>query len=216
MCSAYYAITHFSDSCKTWFSSCCLQYVEVLSITFHIPFYFAFSFLFLFLIIQCKCSLHKWMFSILISVNFLSVIFFFAYLLSHQINKRMRQCLILLCEAHFAALYILQLSLVSRKLEQKGSISLEVLQELGVGFSQSYLKCLPVSPLIFLHSQLSMFANWFVKCLQVLYKVIVLGSSLKQLCLHAFVPFITMVLKCCSRFLKLSNTHHILPLDLAF
>lgn len=47
----------------------------------------------------------------------------------------MRQCLILLCEAHFAALYILQLSLVSRKLEQKGSISLEVLQELGVGFS---------------------------------------------------------------------------------
>ncbi|XP_057780295.1 piezo-type mechanosensitive ion channel homolog isoform X2 [Salvia miltiorrhiza] len=65
-------------------------------------------------------------------VHAVYIIFFFAYLLSHQINKRMRKCLILLCEAHFAALYILQLSLVSRKLEQKGSISLEVLSELGL------------------------------------------------------------------------------------
>lgn len=70
-------------------------------------------------------------------LSFVSVIFFFVYLLSHQINKRTRQCLILLCEAHFAVLYILQLSLVSRELEQKGSISLEVLSELGVGFCLS-------------------------------------------------------------------------------
>lgn len=69
-----------------------------------------------------------------------SVIFFFDYLLRHQINKRMRQSLILLCEAHFAVLYILQLSLVSRKLEQKGSLSLEVLSELGGDFIS--LKCL--------------------------------------------------------------------------
>ncbi|XP_073283729.1 piezo-type mechanosensitive ion channel homolog isoform X2 [Primulina huaijiensis] len=60
------------------------------------------------------------------------VIFFFAYLLSHNINKRMRQSLILLCEAHFAILYVLQLNLVSRKLENEGSISKEVLKQLGL------------------------------------------------------------------------------------
>ncbi|KAL6564288.1 hypothetical protein OROMI_015738 [Orobanche minor] len=60
------------------------------------------------------------------------VIFFFAYLLSHKVNKRMRQSLILICEAHFAIIYILQLNLVSRKLEQKGSMSLDVLSQLGL------------------------------------------------------------------------------------
>ncbi|KAK4418229.1 Piezo-type mechanosensitive ion channel [Sesamum alatum] len=65
------------------------------------------------------------------------MIFFFAYLLSHKVNKRMRQSLILLCEAHFAILYILQLNLVSRKLEQKGSISLDVLSQLGLLESDS-------------------------------------------------------------------------------
>ncbi|KAK4482248.1 hypothetical protein RD792_009399 [Penstemon davidsonii] len=65
------------------------------------------------------------------------MIFFFVYLLSHNINKRTRQSLILLCEAHFAILYILQLNLVSRELEQKGSISLEVLSQLGVCLLES-------------------------------------------------------------------------------
>lgn len=46
----------------------------------------------------------------------------------------MRQCVILMCEAHFAILYILQLNLISRKLEKKGSLSLEVLSQLGLGF----------------------------------------------------------------------------------
>ncbi|KAG6429158.1 hypothetical protein SASPL_107200 [Salvia splendens] len=78
-------------------------------------------------------------------VHAVYIIFFFAYLLSHQINKRMRQCLILLCEAHFAALYILQLSLVSRKLEQKGSISLELLQELGFVKSDSTWEFLEIA-----------------------------------------------------------------------
>ncbi|KAL3626048.1 hypothetical protein CASFOL_029597 [Castilleja foliolosa] len=59
------------------------------------------------------------------------MIYFFAYLLSHNISTRMRQSLILLCETHFAVLYILQLSLVSRRLAQKGSISFEVLSQLG-------------------------------------------------------------------------------------
>ncbi|KAG8370694.1 hypothetical protein BUALT_Bualt13G0010000 [Buddleja alternifolia] len=65
------------------------------------------------------------------------MIFFFAYLLSHSINSRMRQSLILLCEAHFAILYILRLNLISRKLEQKGSISVEVLSQLGLLESDS-------------------------------------------------------------------------------
>ncbi|CAA0828575.1 Piezo-type mechanosensitive ion channel homolog, partial [Striga hermonthica] len=70
-------------------------------------------------------------------VHAVYMIFFFAYLLSHNISTRMRQSLILLCEAHFAILYILQLSLVSRKLGQKGSISFEVLSQLGVLESDS-------------------------------------------------------------------------------
>lgn len=46
----------------------------------------------------------------------------------------MRQSLILLCEAHFAILYILQLNLVSTKLENEGYISKEVVKQLGIGF----------------------------------------------------------------------------------
>ncbi|CAK9151013.1 unnamed protein product [Ilex paraguariensis] len=59
------------------------------------------------------------------------MIYFFSYLLSHSISKRIRQSLILLCEAHFAVLYILQLNLVSKTLEQKGSLSMEILSLLG-------------------------------------------------------------------------------------
>lgn len=77
------------------------------------------------------------------AVSFFSVTFFVGYLLSHRIDKRMRQSLILLCEAHFAILYILQLNLVSKKLERKGSISLEVLSQLGLGFLYpKYFTCL--------------------------------------------------------------------------
>ncbi|KAL3849827.1 hypothetical protein ACJIZ3_011709 [Penstemon smallii] len=70
-------------------------------------------------------------------VHSVYMIFFLAYLLSHNINKRMRQSLILLCEGHFAILYILQLNLVARKLERKGSISMEVLSQLGLLESDS-------------------------------------------------------------------------------
>ncbi|CAA3030661.1 Hypothetical predicted protein [Olea europaea subsp. europaea] len=65
------------------------------------------------------------------------VVFFLMYVLSHNISKRMRQSLILLCEAHFAILYICQLNLVSRRLEQKGSLSMEVLSQLGLVESNS-------------------------------------------------------------------------------
>ncbi|GLU07492.1 hypothetical protein SLE2022_244480 [Rubroshorea leprosula] len=60
------------------------------------------------------------------------MIFFLIYLLSHNISRKIRQCLILLCEAHFALLYILQIDLISSQLEQKGSLSLEILSQLGL------------------------------------------------------------------------------------
>ncbi|XP_035538685.1 piezo-type mechanosensitive ion channel homolog isoform X2 [Juglans regia] len=60
------------------------------------------------------------------------MIFFLIYLLSHNISRRIRQSLILLCEAHFALLYILQIDLISDTLEQKGSLSMEVLSQLGL------------------------------------------------------------------------------------
>nr|GMD20021.1 piezo-type mechanosensitive ion channel homolog isoform X1 [Ipomoea batatas] len=60
------------------------------------------------------------------------IVFFFVYLLSHDISMRIRQSLILLCEAHFVFLYILRLNLVSKALEQKGSLSMEILSQLGL------------------------------------------------------------------------------------
>lgn len=44
----------------------------------------------------------------------------------------MRQALILLCEVHFALLYILQINLISSALEKKGSLSMEILMQLGM------------------------------------------------------------------------------------
>ncbi|XP_054800330.1 piezo-type mechanosensitive ion channel homolog isoform X1 [Prosopis cineraria] len=60
------------------------------------------------------------------------MIFFLIYLLSHNISRKMRQALVLLCEVHFALLYILQINLISSALEKKGSISMEVLMQLGL------------------------------------------------------------------------------------
>ncbi|KAG9157001.1 hypothetical protein Leryth_009041 [Lithospermum erythrorhizon] len=60
------------------------------------------------------------------------MIFFFIYLLSHNINKSVRQSLLLLCESHFAILYVLQLNLVSRILEGDGSMSVDILNQLGL------------------------------------------------------------------------------------
>ncbi|XP_062143961.1 piezo-type mechanosensitive ion channel homolog [Alnus glutinosa] len=60
------------------------------------------------------------------------MIFFLIYLLSHNISRKIRQSMILLCEAHFALLYILQIDLISNTLERKGSFSMEVLSQLGL------------------------------------------------------------------------------------
>lgn len=60
------------------------------------------------------------------------MVFFFIYLLSHHISRKIRQSLILLCEAHFAILYILQIDLISSELEQRGSLCWEILSQLGL------------------------------------------------------------------------------------
>lgn len=67
-------------------------------------------------------------FNYLISV---SVCFFLVFLVNHSIDKRLRQILVLFCEVHFSILYILQLDLVSSALERSGSLTMEVLSQLG-------------------------------------------------------------------------------------
>ncbi|PSS10163.1 Piezo-type mechanosensitive ion channel like [Actinidia chinensis var. chinensis] len=65
-------------------------------------------------------------------IHAIYMVFFMIYLLSHTISRRSRQALILLCEAHFALKYILQLSLICEALEHKGSLALEILSQLGL------------------------------------------------------------------------------------
>nr|XP_027114534.1 piezo-type mechanosensitive ion channel homolog [Coffea arabica] len=65
-------------------------------------------------------------------VHAVYMIFFMIYLLSHTISRKLRQSLILLCEAHFAALFILQLNVISRVLEEKGSWAAEIFSQSGL------------------------------------------------------------------------------------
>jgi hypothetical protein len=51
---------------------------------------------------------------------------------NHSIDKRLRQILVLFSEVHFSILYILQLDLVSSALERSGSLTMEVLSQLGL------------------------------------------------------------------------------------
>uniref|UniRef100_A0A2P2M0W9 Piezo-type mechanosensitive ion channel homolog isoform X2 n=1 Tax=Rhizophora mucronata TaxID=61149 RepID=A0A2P2M0W9_RHIMU len=60
------------------------------------------------------------------------VIFFLIYLLSHTISRKIRQFLILLCEVHFALLYILEIDFIANALEQNGSLSMKILVQLGL------------------------------------------------------------------------------------
>ncbi|XP_022719322.1 piezo-type mechanosensitive ion channel homolog [Durio zibethinus] len=64
-------------------------------------------------------------------IHALYMTFFLIFLLSHTVGRKIRQCLILLCEAHFTLLYILQLNLISTALEKKGSITVKILSQLG-------------------------------------------------------------------------------------
>ncbi|KAJ8748395.1 hypothetical protein K2173_003032 [Erythroxylum novogranatense] len=60
------------------------------------------------------------------------LIFFLMYLLSHSISRKIRQFLILLCEVHFALLYILEIDFISNVFEENGSFRMEVLLQLGL------------------------------------------------------------------------------------
>ncbi|GJZ27834.1 piezo-type mechanosensitive ion channel [Tanacetum coccineum] len=64
-------------------------------------------------------------------IHAIYMVFFFLYLLSHDISNKVRQTLLLLCEIHFAFLYSLQITPVSQALEKSGSMSLEILSQLG-------------------------------------------------------------------------------------
>lgn len=50
----------------------------------------------------------------------------------------MRRSLILLCEVHFALLYLLQVDLISNALERKSSLILETMSELGMHVFSSF------------------------------------------------------------------------------
>ncbi|KAK7337825.1 hypothetical protein VNO77_18412 [Canavalia gladiata] len=60
------------------------------------------------------------------------MIFFLIYLLSNAIRCKLRQAIILLCEAQFALQFILRLDLISKTLDQKGSYALQILSQLGL------------------------------------------------------------------------------------
>ncbi|KAL2323587.1 hypothetical protein Fmac_027966 [Flemingia macrophylla] len=86
----------------------------------------------------CKCSraiMLTLIFLIAIKPGFIHavyMIFFLMYLLSHDVSRKIRQALILLCEIHFSLLYVLQINLISAALEKKGSVSMEVVMQLGL------------------------------------------------------------------------------------
>ncbi|KAK1398972.1 piezo-type mechanosensitive ion channel-like [Heracleum sosnowskyi] len=65
-------------------------------------------------------------------VHAIYMVFFFKYLLSHSISRGLRQALIFVCEVHFAVLYALQINLVSKSLVTQGSLSMEILSQLGL------------------------------------------------------------------------------------
>ncbi|XP_043719119.1 piezo-type mechanosensitive ion channel homolog isoform X3 [Telopea speciosissima] len=65
-------------------------------------------------------------------IHAIYMVFFLVYLLNHTVSRELRQSLILLCEAHFALLYILQLNMISNAVEQKGSFTMEILSQLGL------------------------------------------------------------------------------------
>ncbi|GAB2234344.1 hypothetical protein Drorol1_Dr00003592 [Drosera rotundifolia] len=78
-------------------------------------------------------------------IHALYMVFFLICLLSHSVSRKVRQGLILLCEAHFALLYILQIRLISEILEHSGSASMEILSQLGLLHCYSPLDFLEIA-----------------------------------------------------------------------
>lgn len=130
--SGYHAGIDISHCHETWFHPCCVWYVsnEIYSMMLFnvIICYLAWK-----LMVRIQRST---LWGIFLTGGYVwtcvSVIFFLIYLLSHTINTKIRQSLILLCEVHFALLYIIQINPISNSLEQKGSLSAEVLSQLGI------------------------------------------------------------------------------------
>ncbi|PIA44723.1 hypothetical protein AQUCO_01700367v1, partial [Aquilegia coerulea] len=81
-------------------------------------------------------------------IHALYMVFFLIFLLSHTVSGKILQSLILLCEAHFALLYILQLDLVSEALERKDSLTMEILSQLGLQYHTSSLDFLQIAVLL--------------------------------------------------------------------
>ncbi|OVA11397.1 Piezo family [Macleaya cordata] len=76
------------------------------------------------------------------------MVFFLMFLLRHTVSRKIRQSLILLCETHFALLYILRLNIVSKALEQKGSLAMEILSQLGLLDHSTYWDFLQIAVLL--------------------------------------------------------------------
>ncbi|CAI9102322.1 OLC1v1000569C1 [Oldenlandia corymbosa var. corymbosa] len=75
------------------------------------------------------------------------MVFFMIYLLSHAISRELRQSLILLCEIHFAVLFSLQLNVISRFLQDKGSVAAEIFSWSGLLESHSSVDFLKIGGL---------------------------------------------------------------------
>ncbi|XP_050238768.1 piezo-type mechanosensitive ion channel homolog [Mercurialis annua] len=78
-------------------------------------------------------------------VHAIYMICFLIYLLSHDISRKIRQSMILLCEVHFALLYILQIDLISQTLEERSSSTIEVLLQLGLLKEYSFWEFLEIA-----------------------------------------------------------------------
>ena len=65
------------------------------------------------------------------NVRLIAVVFFLTYLLSSSVAKATRQSLILLCELHFALLYVLQLDWISAHVAEHAETLKPILSLLG-------------------------------------------------------------------------------------
>ncbi|XP_062199124.1 piezo-type mechanosensitive ion channel homolog isoform X3 [Phragmites australis] len=74
--------------------------------------------------------------------------FFLVFLVNHSINKRLRQILVLFCEVHFSVLYILQFDLVSSALKRSGSLTMEVLSQLGLSYNATAKDFLEIGSIV--------------------------------------------------------------------
>jgi hypothetical protein len=78
----------------------------------------------------------------------LYMVFFLIYLMRSTVGRRTRKLLVLLCEVHFALLYLLQLALISEALDCKGDSIRSILFQLGVSNHASLWEFLSIAVLL--------------------------------------------------------------------